>query len=130
MLRRALPLVILAVIAACGGPSTPAPATTPATAPAPQPSTPAQVQPPAPFSIGDSVRMTGFDPVTGRVEVAEINAWTTAQRTELKCRVKHGAAATISGLEYVAADERWYVSISSGSCAGWVPESFVEARSR
>ena len=121
MLRRALPLVLLVVIAACGSPPPEAPAATPVAAP------PVQTRPAAPFAVGDSVRMTGFDPATGKVEVLEINAWTTAQRTELKCRVKHGAAATVAGLEYVPDDERWYVSISSESCAGWVPQSFIEA---
>lgn len=119
MLRRAIPLVLLLATAACGGQSEAPPPTTTTTQPPP---------PPAPFETGAAVRMTGFDPVTGNVEVQQINAWTSAQRTSLECRVAHGAEATVKAREFLRGDDRWYFEIESGPCTGWVPASFLEAR--
>ncbi len=118
MFRRALPLVLIVMIAACGS--------EPAQAPPPA-NVLVEVEPPAPFAVGDVVRLTGFDVATGRVEVTEINLWATPQRAALACRLKHAATATVSAREYVRADGRWYFALSSGSCSGWVPASFVEA---
>jgi hypothetical protein len=119
VLRHALPLVLIVIIAACGKEPAPVPLMTTTTAPPPV----------SPFEVGAMVSMTGLDAATGRVEVPDINVWTTPQRVSTACRVKHSASASISAREYRPSEDRWYFSITSGSCSGWVPQSFLEPRS-
>jgi hypothetical protein len=59
--------------------------------------------------------------------VMEINIWESPgpDRGIFLCFLEHGTEVRITDFEFVSEEDRYYFFAESGTCNGWLPESFI-----
>jgi hypothetical protein len=78
------------------------------------------------FSVPGTAFMDGRDleaepPLT----IMNINIWNAAHRQRVVCRLQHGTNVEVLDATLYSEEGRYYFQVRSGSCEGWVPESFL-----
>ena len=78
------------------------------------------------INIPSSAFMDGRDmdakpPLT----IMKINIWDAVPRTRPICKLSHGAQVEVSDAKYLDNEERYYFKVKSGSCDGWVSDTFI-----
>ena len=53
--------------------------------------------------------------------------WDAVARLRRVCQVSHGDAVVLLEAQYLPGEDRYYFLVESGSCKGWLPESFLSA---
>jgi len=86
------------------------------------------------ISRGGEVTVPGFAYLDGRDQEASppltmmrINIWDNAPRKQIVCSLTHGDRVELMDSRYLSSESRYYLKIKSGSCTGWIPDTFISA---
>jgi len=84
------------------------------------------------ISRGGAVTVPGIAYLDGRdlessppLTLMRINVWDNAPRKKSVCKITHGEQVKLEDSRYVKSERRYYFKVKYGSCAGWIPESFI-----
>lgn len=81
------------------------------------------------FSVPGKVFADGRDTEsTPPLTIMQINVWDGVPRRQRKCQVAHAAPLELLSAKRDDGEGRYYFQIRSGSCEGWLPESFLSAK--
>lgn len=60
--------------------------------------------------------------------IMRINVWDGVPRRQAKCQVVHAAPLELLSAKRDDGEGRYYFQIRSGSCGGWLPETFLSTK--
>lgn len=68
----------------------------------------------------------GRDPsASPPLTIKSINIWDSVSRTKVVCKLEHGTQVNLLDVKRRPEESRYYFLVRSGSCEGWLPESFL-----
>lgn len=78
------------------------------------------------FTVPGTAYIDGRDPdASPPATIMNIRTWDGVPRTKVGCTILHGTRVHILSVQKEATENRYYFEVDSGSCKGWIPESFI-----
>lgn len=81
------------------------------------------------FNLPGNAFLDGRDvDATPPLTIMTINVWDSVPRSRVVCKLEHGTSIQLLDARLLSSENRYYFEVRSGSCTGWVPETFLSTQ--